>query len=346
MKVITRYTILAVTALLLILQACKPDPSFTPDVQQDISFKVPDGWPAPVYNFENNKLTKEGFELGKKLFFDTRLSIDNSVSCGSCHLPGNAFAQIDHDLSHGVNDKLGTRNSPAIFNMNWHTGFFWDGGVNHIENQPINPIENPVEMAETMQGVIAKLNADATYKSMFKAAFGDETVNSQRIGKAFAQFMGMLVSSTSKYDDVMRGAAQFTVAERKGLDIFKANCATCHKEPLFSDFSYRSNGLSANAHNDSGRGHITGLQEDMKKFKVPSLRNLSYTRPYMHDGRMESLTDVLEYYSAQIDSNAMNLDPMLKRGIPLTAQEKDDLLSFLKTLDDPAFVRDPRFQEK
>lgn len=331
--------------LLILLQACKPDPDFKPVQTQDISFKIPDGWPAPVYNFENNKLTKEGFELGKKLFFDTRLSIDNTVSCGSCHLPANAFAQSAHDVSHGIKDLLGTRNSPAIFNMNWHSGFFWDGGVNHIENQPINPITNPVEMAETLEGVLVKLNADPTYRSMFKAAFGDETANSQRMGKAFAQFMGMLVSSNAKYDQFVRGEVTLNASEQNGLNIFREKCATCHKEPLFSDFSYRSNGLKPTAHNDSGRGHITGLATDMYKFKVPSLRNLTYTYPYMHDGRMESLMDVLDYYSGKIDSSSKNLDPVLKKGIPLTAQDKDDLISFLKTLDDETFRNDPRFKE-
>jgi cytochrome c peroxidase len=346
MKAITRYTIYALAAMLLVLQSCKPDPAIKPVVQaEDISFKVPEGWPAPVYNFENNKLTKEGFELGRRLFFDERLSKDNTVSCGSCHQPAAAFAQPAHDFSHGVNDLLGNRNSPAIYNMNWHTGFFWDGGVNHIENQPINPIENPVEMAETMTNVIAKLSADASYRAMFKAAFGDETINSQRIGKAFAQFMGMLVSSNSKYDKFMRKEVVLTSTEQNGLNTFRAKCATCHKEPLFSDFSYRSNGLKPTSHNDSGRARITGLQTDVRKFKVPSLRNLSYSYPYMHDGRLESLEDVLDYYSKEIDPSAENLDPVLKGGIPLTAQEKNDLLSFLKTLDDETFVKDPRFQE-
>lgn len=347
MKATTKYTILALAAILLCLQACKPDPVIAPVTQtEDIVFKVPEGWPAPEYNFENNPLTKDGFELGRRLFFDERLSKDNTVSCGSCHQPAAAFAQPAHDFSHGVNDLLGNRNSPAIYNMNWHKGFFWDGGVNHIENQPINPIQNPVEMAERMENVVAKLNADASYKAMFKAAFGDETVNSQRIGKAFAQFMGMLVSSNSKYDKFMRKETVFTTAEQNGLNTFRAKCATCHKEPLFSDFSYRSNGLKPTSHNDSGRARITGLETDMRKFKVPSLRNLSYTYPYMHDGRLESLIDVLDYYSHEIDPSSENLDPMLKDGISLSAQEKSDLLSFLKTLDDETFVKDPRFQER
>src|SRR4051812_26651116 len=201
--------------------ACKPDPSFDPVKAEDVIFTIPQGWPAPFYSFQNNTLTKDGFELGRKLFFDQRLSRDNSVSCGSCHQPFAAFAQLDHDVSHGVDGQLGNRNSPALFNLNWHTSFFWDGGVNHIESQPINPIQNPVEMDEKLEHIITKLNADATYKTMFKDAFGDELINSQRIFKALAQFMGMLVSSNSKYDKYTRGEAggAMTQEELNGLAI-------------------------------------------------------------------------------------------------------------------------------
>ncbi len=329
--------------------ACRPDPDFSPAsvvAKQDITFKIPEGWPQPFYNFENNKLTAEGFELGKKLFFDTRLSRDNSTSCGSCHQPFSAFAQLDHAISHGVDNKLGTRNSPPIFNMNWHTSFFWDGGVNHIEVQPINPIENPVEMDETVDNIIGKVSADAKYRSMFKAAFGDETVTSQRIFKAMAQFMGMLVSSTSKYDKYIRKepGAEFTPAEESGLNVFRQNCATCHKEPLFTDMSFRNNGLSVTSVNDSGRAHITRLADDMYKFKVPSLRNLKYTPPYMHDGRFNTLDQVLLHYTDGIQQSP-TLDPLLTSGIKLTGQQKADLMAFLNTLNDEEFTRDPRFKE-
>jgi cytochrome c peroxidase len=332
--------------LVLFAYSCKPDPSFTPAKKAEIAFKVPANWPAPKYQFENNPLTTEGFELGKKLFFDTRLSRDNSVSCGSCHQPATAFAQIDHPVSHGVDDKLGTRNSPGLFNLNWHSGFFWDGGVNHIENQPIAPIENPVEMDEKITNVISKLNADPEYKKMFAAAFGDENITSQRIFKAFAQFMGMLVSSNSKYDKYMRGelGGNMTTSELNGLNVFKQKCASCHTEPLFSDFSYRNNGIPHTSVNDSGRAHITGAKEDMYKFKVPSLRNLKYTGPYMHDGRFRTLGEVLDYYATGIKPSP-TLDPSLEHGIQISATEKEELLNFLATLNDEEFVKDPRFQE-
>ncbi|RYE23921.1 MAG: cytochrome-c peroxidase [Sphingobacteriales bacterium] len=349
-----RGLLLTVSCFLVVVSlftACRPDPDFnatsvTP--KQDISFHIPEGWPQPFYNFENNALTTEGFELGKKLFFDTRLSVDNSTSCGSCHQPFSAFAQLDHSVSHGVNDLLGTRNSPALFNLNWNTSFFWDGGVNHIESQPINPIQNPVEMDETMPNVIAKVGADTKYKAMFKAAFGDETVTSQRIFKAMAQFMGMLVSSTSKYDKHIRQEAggEFTAAEERGLTVFRDNCATCHKEPLFTDMSFRNNGLSVSPVNDSGRAHITRLAEDMYKFRVPSLRNLKYTPPYMHDGRFNTLDQVMLHYTNGGIVQSPTLDTVLKSGvINITGQQKADLLEFLNTLNDEEFTKDPRFKE-
>ncbi|WP_276132630.1 cytochrome-c peroxidase [Polluticoccus soli] len=328
------------------LTACKPDPSLGPDHSGDIGFEVPKGWPAPVYNFQGNTLTKEGFELGKKIFFDQRLSRDNSTACGSCHQPFAAFAHLDHDLSHGINNQLGNRNSPPIFNMNWHTSFFWDGGVNHLEVQPIGPIQNPVEMGEQLEHVVAKLAADAEYKTMFKAAFGDETINSQRMLKALAQFMGSMVSSNSKFDKYRRGEAggAMNESELNGLAVYQDKCAGCHKEPLFSDFEFRNNGLEPNALNDSGRARITHLPGDMRKFKTPSLRNLKYTPPYMHDGRFTTLEQVLDHYASGVKQSP-TLDPMLQNGIQLTTQQRTDLLAFLNTLNDEEFVKDKRFQE-
>lgn len=331
---------------IIIAQACKPDPSFEPAVEAPFEFTVPQGWPTPFYNYSNNPLSKQGFELGRKLFYDTRLSKDNTVSCGSCHQQFSAFAQIDHPVSHGVNDLVGNRNSPALFNLNWHTSFFWDGGVNHIENQPIAPIQNPVEMDETMANVVTKLQADATYRSMFKAAFGDESVTSQRIAKAFAQFMGMMVSSNAKYDKYKRGESggAFTQQELDGYDVYKQNCAACHTEPLFTDFSYRNNGLPQASVNDSGRAHITLSIADLYKFKVPSLRNLKYTWPYMHDGRFNNIDQVLSHYASGI-LQSPTLDARLATGIQLTDKQKEDLKAFLNTLNDEVFVANTMFQE-
>lgn len=331
---------------IIIAQACKPDPSFEPTVEAPFEFAIPQGWPTPFYNYSNNPLSKQGFELGRKLFYDARLSKDNTVSCGSCHQQFSAFAQIDHPVSHGVNDLVGNRNSPPLFNLNWHTSFFWDGGVNHIENQPIAPIQNPVEMDETMANVVTKLQADATYRSMFKAAFGDESVTSQRIAKAFAQFMGMMVSSNAKYDKYKRGESggAFTQQELDGYDVYKQNCAACHTEPLFTDFSYRNNGLPQTSVNDSGRAHITLSIADLYKFKVPSLRNLKYTWPYMHDGRFNNIDQVLSHYASGI-LQSPTLDARLATGIQLTDKQKEDLKAFLNTLNDEVFVANTMFQE-
>lgn len=331
--------------MVLGLSACHPDPVV--EVAKGIQFEIPKGWPQPVYQFENNPLTEEGFELGKKLFFDTRLSRTNTISCGTCHQQFSAFAQIGHDVSHGVDDKIGIRNSPPLFNLNWHTRFFWDGGVNHLEIQPINPIQNPVEMDENFGNIIQKLKNDADYPKRFAAVFGNDSITSQRILKSLAQFMGMLVSSQSKYDKYMRQEAggEMTTAELNGLQIFRNHCAACHKEPLFSDFSFRNNGLKPSVVNDSGRGHVTLQPSDMYLFKVPSLRNLLYTSPYMHDGRFGTLEAVLNHYATGIHTNA-TLDPLLANGINLTPQERKDLLAFLQTLNDEEFIRDKRFQEQ
>lgn len=326
---------------------CKPDPSFNPDTGTPVSFYVPDGWPSPVYTFENNTLTQAGFDLGKKLFYDTRLSRDNTISCGSCHQQFAAFSHLDHPLSHGIDGLFGVRNSPSLFNMAWHPAFFWDGGVNHIEVQPFSPITNPVEMDETMDNVVAKLNADSDYPAKFKAVFGDNTITSQRIFKALAQFMCALISDKSKYDKYKRGepGGELTTQEMTGLNLFRQKCASCHTEPLFTDFSYRNNGLLPNPNlNDSGRGRITLAPEDMHRFKVPSLRNVTKSAPYMHDGRFNTLEQVLQHYRTGITYSA-TLDTLLTNGISMTDDEQAAVISFLKTLTDDELLKDQRFAE-
>ncbi|MFT4062658.1 MAG: cytochrome-c peroxidase [Edaphocola sp.] len=347
-----KITVVLGVGLLMVAVAvfsCKKDQSV--DDEDSVAFDIPEGWPHPVYNFEDNALTQAGFVLGRKLFFETKLSLDNTISCGSCHQPFYAFSQLDHDISHGVGDSLGIRNSPALFNLNWHSGFFWDGGVNHIEVQPFNPIQNPVEMAETLQNVLDKLQADTAYPAMFKAAFGTEEITTQRLGKALAQFMGVLVSANSKYDKYVRNEAggEFTDAEEAGLQVYRDKCAACHAEPLFSDFSYRNNGLelvnNSDGYIDSGRGRIT--PDDLSnyyRFKVPSLRNLKYTAPFMHDGRFATIDLVLEHYTNGIHQTP-NLDTLLTNGITLTDTEKSNLKEFLNTLNDETFVNDERFKQ-
>lgn len=330
------------------LPGCKPDPSVdtvTPDTSLNISFSVPHGWPQPVYTFQNNQLTQAGFELGRKLFYDTRLSADNTISCGTCHQQFAAFAHLDHTVSHGIHELLGTRNSPALFNIAWQPGFFWDGGVNNIENQPINPMQNPVEMDQPVSETITKLSADEQYRSMFNTVFGSDTINSQRIFRALAQFMAAMVSDNSKYDQYTRGEATLTEQELHGLTLVREKCEGCHKEPLFSDYSYRNNGLTVNTtYNDSGRAHITQDPADSHKFKVPSLRNVARSSPYMHDGRFSTLDAVLEHYRSGI-YQWPNVDPLVKDGITMSDQDKADIIAFLNTLTDETFLHDPRFSE-
>ncbi|HTO17354.1 MAG TPA: cytochrome-c peroxidase [Edaphocola sp.] len=343
----TKLSIIRIAGILIFLflgSACNPNQESKP-----FSFNIPKGWPEPFYNFENNKVSIERFELGKTLFYDPQLSLTNNISCGTCHQPFAAFAQIDHDVSHGIFDRLGKRNSPSLFNLAWSSTFFWDGRVNHLEVQPLGPLQDPTEMGETLPNVISKLQADEKYHTMFSAAYGDTLIDSQRFLKALAMFMGMMVSDNAKYDQYKNGKANFTSEEERGYKIFQNNCAECHKEPLFTDFSFRSNGLNPTVTSkgtiDSGRGEFMPFDPmNMYKFKIPSLRNLKYTAPYMHDGRFINLKQVLNHY-ADINVNMENLDPILLNSIILNPQEQDDLLAFINTLNDPTFVSDPKFKQ-
>lgn len=312
-----------------------------------IDFKIPPGWPKPPTNiFAKNKLSEQGFQLGKKLFYDTRLSKDGSnISCANCHQQFAAFATYDHDFSHGLNDQHTTRNAPALFNLAWMTSYHWDGGINHIEVQPLSPMTSPTEMAETLVNVLAKLKNDTAYPKLFKAAFGTAEINSQRMLKALAQFTGSIVSANSKYDKVMRGEAKFTYSEENGYALFIANCAACHTEPLFTDNSLRNNSLEINTYlNDSGRMKITGDPKDSLKFKVPSLRNVAVSFPYMHDGRFNSLGQVIEHYRNGINPQP-TLDTLLAKRIAITDRQKNELIYFLNTLTDTSITKNPRFAQ-
>jgi cytochrome c peroxidase len=310
-------------------------------------FQKPANFPEPVYHFQTNEITAAKFELGRKLFYEPRFSRDNTVSCGTCHIQSAGFTHHGHDVSHGIDDRLGNRNSPSIANMAWNKTFFWDGGVFDLDLQPIVPITNPVEMDETVSNVIRKLNAHPDYPGLFKKAFGTEEISTARMMKALSQFMVMLVSANSKYDSVMRGEnVVFTVQEKQGYALFRAHCAGCHKEPLFTDDSFRDNGIGAGPNNDQGRFVITLNDKDKYTFKVPGLRNISYTAPYMHDGRFRTIEAVLEHYTKHIKATP-NLDPLLKPGgLPLTVQEQSNIIAFLKTLDDRTFITDKRFSEQ
>jgi len=293
-------------------------------------------------NMQNRKFTKEGFLLGKRLFFDPILSVDSTVSCGSCHQQAGAFSHIDHDLSHGVMDRLGKRNAPAIQNLLWNNTFFWDGGVQHIDLISLAPIENDVEMDETIQNVVLKLNRNPYYKQAFKNIYQIDEIKTMDIMAAITEFQAMLVSAKSPYDQFLKGTYSFTTAELEGKKLFEEKCITCHSGVLQSDFMFRNNGFQLDNHLDKGRYEITLNPDDEGKFKTPSLRNVAITPPYMHNGSIATLEAVLEHYNSGIKQNP-SLDPKLKNGIPLTKNEQKAIIAFLNTLTDQNFQKDSRF---
>jgi cytochrome c peroxidase len=331
----------------IFLVSCRVDPEVrAPLPTNDLKEQIPDGWPAPVYRFSGNPLTENTFVLGRALFYETMLSRDNLVSCGSCHQQFAAFANADHRVSHGINSLNGIRNAPGIFNLAWHPLFMHDGGVNHIEVQPLAPLTNPVEMGEEIGEVITRLEGSEKYKGLFKEAFGTEEINSQRMLKAITQFMGLIYSNSSRYDQYKKNEVQFTAQESHGYELFLSKCNGCHREPLFSDFGFRSNGLAADPSvQDSGRARITGDASDLYRFKTPSLRNVALTAPYMHDGRYATLQDCLDHYTDKV-TNPVNLDPALQpNGLVIDANEKADLAAFLQTLSDFKLTSDKRFSD-
>jgi cytochrome c peroxidase len=295
-------------------------------------------------NMQNRKFTKAGFLLGKRLFFDPILSVDSTVSCGSCHQQAGAFSHIDHDLSHGVMDRLGKRNAPAIQNLLWNNTFFWDGGVQHIDLISLAPIENDVEMDETIQNVVLKLNRNPYYKQAFKNIYQIDEIKTMDIMAAITEFQAMLVSAKSPYDQFLKGTYSFTTAELEGKKLFEEKCVTCHSGVLQSDFIFRNNGFQLDNHLDKGRYEITLNPEDEGKFKTPSLRNVAITPPYMHNGSINTLEAVLEHYNSGIKQNPA-LDPKLKNGIPMHKDEQKAIIAFLKTLTDYQYITDIRFSE-
>lgn len=307
-----------------------------------IHLQIPKGWPKPHYDFSKNPLTEEGFQLGRQLFYDPILSRDSTISCASCHLQATGFTHVDHELSHGIDGKIGSRNSMTLMNLAWSKSFMWDGGVNHLDVQPLNPITSAVEMDETLANVVAKLNQNEQYKSLFLAAFGDTNITGQRVLKALSQFELQLVSSNSKYDKVMRKETVFNEKEQNGYQLFKTNCASCHNEPLFTSEKFERNGLAIDTTlNDIGRQKITNDKKDFLLFKVPTLRNIQFTFPYMHDGRFKKLTDVIKHYNSL--RNDKNLPKQLQKPMNLSDNERVDLVAFLHTLTDSEFLFDKRF---
>jgi len=316
-----------------------------------LEFTVPANFPEPTYNVSLNPPTEKGFELGKKLFYEGKLASDGLVACGFCHIQDFAFTHHTHIVSHGVGGALGTRNAQSLHNLAFMKEFTWDGAATHLDTQPIIPITAEVEMNETFSNIINKLEEEPEYVKLFAEAFTDQKINSENILRALSQFMVMMISADSKYDKIERNEGSvFTENEAEGFELFKSKCASCHQGTLFTDQSYRNNGLPIDPrYNDTGRSRVTGLNEDLYKFKVPTLRNIELTFPYMHDGRFKTLDDVLNHYSdGMVDSET--LDSVFKDkngtlGISMTATEKELIIAFLKTLTDDNFINDNRFSE-
>jgi cytochrome c peroxidase len=308
-------------------------------------FNAPSDWPKPAYDFKKNPLTEQKINLGRKLFYDPILSKDNTISCASCHSPYTAFTHIDHDLSHGISDRIGTRNSPALVNLAWQNSFMWDGAVNHLDVQALAPISHPDEMGENIVNVIVKLKRSKDYQDLFLKAFGDSLITGENTLKSISQFMLTLVSSNSKYDSVMRKQTKFTVQEENGYQLFKKNCSSCHTEPLFTNLNFENNGLAVDPTlNDHGRMKVTKNSDDSLKFKVPTLRNIEFSYPYMHDGRFRKLQEVLKHYTTGI-RKSKTLSKNLETPITLSSNERVDLVAFLLTLTDRSFLRNPNYTD-
>ena len=316
---------------------------FTVSFDQPVAFEVPKGWPIPTYNFKEHPLTENGIQLGRRLFYDPVLSLDSTISCANCHTSFYAFTHVDHSISHGIGGRQGKRNSSALMNLAWSKQLMWDGAISHLEVQALAPMANADEMGETLEGVLAKLNAHPDYRGRFYRAFGDSAIGTQNLLNALTQFMLTLVSNNSKYDSVMRKEAgvQFTTAEKHGYRIYKKNCASCHTEPLFTNNEFRKNGMQVyRSLNDMGRMTITHRSEDSLLFKVPTLRNLEFTFPYMHDGRFRRFSQFINHYSEGIQTGP-TLSKELKGPLHFTQKEKDELTAFLLTLSDRWFITNP-----
>lgn len=308
----------------------------------------PANFPPMMYTLARNQPAVATFELGRRLFYDPRLSSDGCVSCGSCHQVAAAFARAGQRISPGVAGRLATRNAPALQNLRWRRSFMADGGVLSLELQTLAPLTSPDEMNTPLATALARLNADPEYRRLFAAVYGPGKIDTPQFLRALAQFTAALTSANSRYDKYVRHEAggALTAPELRGRALFAAKCSGCHATDLFTDDSFRNNGLDRTFTRDSGRAHITSRAADRGRFRVPSLRNVARTAPYMHDGRFATLAQVLAHYAHGVQPSA-TLDPLLRQpggqlGIRLSSQEQAELLAFLQTLTDEAFLTDRR----
>ncbi|GAA5029462.1 di-heme enzyme [Marivirga lumbricoides] len=329
---------------------------------------------APVYfgEFNNripedNPLTEKGFQLGRMLFYEKKLSGDNTMACASCHQQKKAFTD-GLAVSKGIDGIAGKVSAMSLVNMLWAEKFTWNGRKRSIEEQSVDPVANPIEMHTTFEAAIEKLEADG-YSELFSEVFGTPEITEGRIGKALSQFQRSLISGNSKYDQYLRNEYQATSQEIRGMQLFfthpipgqlrGGNCGDCHLGPLTSGDidgfqGFHNNGLDSDEELDAGLMEFTGNPADKGRFKTPSLRNIALTAPYMHDGRFQTLEEVLDHYNENIKKSE-TLDILIKEGsnepidpnepvkLFLTDQEKEDIIAFLHMLTDEEFVNNPRF---
>lgn len=343
--------LLFILILANVLMGCRKSEELPQPVYAPIPYELslPSHFPEMVIP-EDNPLTVQGVYLGRHLFWDTRLSGDNTMACATCHLPQFSFSD-NHPTSIGIDGEYGTRNTMVLQNIAWANDYFWDGRAKTLEEQVLLPVENPIEMHETWSHFMDEIRDDEKYKTMFFEAFGVVAFDSTHAAKAMAQFLRTMVSCNSKYDRIIQGEEAFTIQEQAGFDSFNAlsggDCFHCHGGSLTTDFSYKNNGLDA-VPIDTGRGLVTGDPNDYYKFKVPPLRNIEYSAPYMHDGRFATIDEVISHYSIGLEPTSPNISPLMEfasqGGVQLTPQEIAELKAFLLTLSDPDFINNPDFQ--
>ncbi len=309
-------------------------PTAKPAEAAPFTIKPPLGLP-PVPVPADNPVTAAKIELGKLLYFETRMSKDGKISCATCHDPKVAWAE-DHATSKGIHEQVGDRNSPSVINTAYLEVMFWDGRAKSLEEQALGPIENPIEMGHTMEVLTKDLEKIPEYKKRFQEVFGTP-VNKEGIAKAIATFERTVLSGNSPYDKFKAGDAKaLSDAQKRGLDIFenKASCVTCHTTPIFSNSRFYNAGVgSGKPKADEGRKKVTGKDTDMGRFRVPPLREVAKTAPYFHDGSAKTLEEAVELMAVGGKDNP-NLDNMMKsvRTANLTKQDKADMVEFLKAL--------------
>lgn len=350
---------LGIGSLLMLFLACtKEKVGYDPT---PYTLKIPSHFPQMTIPADN-PMTEEGVLLGRMLFYEKKLSLDRTISCGSCHAPDASFSDVNQ-FSQGVNGAVGVRNSMALINLGWQTSYFWDGRAHTLEEQILEPVPNPVEMHLQWKDAVSRLKADQDYRNQFYRAFGVVDFDSTHVSKALAQFLRTMISGDSKYDVMYKFANNIpltaaetavknsvTSEEWAGFDLFKslngADCFHCHNGTLMQVQKFSNNGLDA-VFSDLGRGAITHNPNDNGKFKVPTLRNIALSAPYMHDGRFVTLDDVIEHYSTGIQHSA-TLDPLMEfasvGGVHLNTEQRNQLKAFLLTLTDHNFVTNPDFK--